>query len=502
MNSTNKNTETVSGLIERVTFHSEESGFAVLWVKISGHRELITVVGTLASVTSGEWLKAQGRWFSDPRHGQQFKAEVLETSQPDTAEGIRRYLGSGMIKGIGPKFASRLVNEFGTKVPDVIERFPRKLLEVDGIGKIRLERIRKAWAEQKSIREIMIFLHSHGVGTSRAFRIYKNYGDEAIPVIQENPYCLANDIWGIGFKTADDLAASLGIEKESDIRARAGVEYVLSELTNEGHCAYPRTGLIERAAAVLEIRSGIVSDAVDHLLAERRLVKRIQNESELIYLTALDMAEHYLARNLAELAQGKHPCPKIDVSKALEWVEQKLGFELAAGQRKAVKEAIEQKVVIITGGPGVGKTTLVNAIVRIFRAKKLRVVLCAPTGRAAISERIFNTFNEIEYQDNGTDWKFSIDLSHELPADIFVEYNQVTTENKFRYILTSANTWKEPLEEAEFLIKIPLKYELEKCSYRTKQLKSNDEFNLYLIEQRDFSPHKELTFSWVETGAN
>ncbi|MBC8277343.1 MAG: ATP-dependent RecD-like DNA helicase [FCB group bacterium] len=383
MNNQNKNTETVSGLIERVTFHSEESGFAVLRVKISGHRELVTVIGTLASVTSGEWLKAQGRWFVDPKFGQQFKAEVLETTQPDTAEGIRRYLGSGLIKGIGPKFAERLVKQFGTKVLDVIERFPRKLLEVDGIGKVRLDRIRKAWTEQKSIREIMIFLHSHGVGTSRAFRIYKTYGDEAIPVIQENPYRLANDIWGVGFKTADDLASSLGIAKESDIRARAGVEYVLSELTNEGHCAYPQNDLIERAAKILEIRSEIVGQAVDHLLEEERLVKRFQNNTDLIYLSALDMSEHYLARNLVELARGKHPCPKIDVSKALEWVEQKLGFKLAVAQREAVEEAIGQKVLIITGGPGVGKTTLVNVIVKIFRAKKLKVMLCAPTGRAA-----------------------------------------------------------------------------------------------------------------------
>ena len=383
LNNQNKNIETISGLIERVTFHSEESGFAVLRVKISGHRDLVTVVGTLASVSSGEWLKAQGRWIVDPTHGQQFKADVLETTQPDTAEGIKRYLGSGLIKGIGPEFASRLVSKFGTKVLDIIERFPRRLLEVDGIGKVRLDRIRKAWAEQKSIREIMIFLHSHGVGTNRAFRIYKTYGDEAIPVIQENPYRLANDIWGIGFKTADDLASSLGISKESDIRARAGVEYVLSEFTNEGHCAYPKNELIERAAKVLEIRSAITSDAVDHLLEEQRLVKRIQNDTELIYLSALDISEHYLARNLIELAQGKHPCPKIDVSKALEWVEQKLGFQLAVAQREAAEEAIRQKVMIITGGPGVGKTTLVNAIVKIFRAKKLKVMMCAPTGRAA-----------------------------------------------------------------------------------------------------------------------
>jgi len=377
------NLEKINGLIERVTFHSEETGFAVLRVKISGHRDLITVVGTLASVTAGEWLEAEGRWMVDSQHGQQFKSELLKTTHPNTAEGIKKYLGSGLIKGIGPHSAERLVKKFGKNVLDVIERFPRRLLEIEGIGPVRYRRIREAWDQQKSIREIMIFLHSHGVGTSRAFRIYKTYGNEAIAKIKENPYRLASNIWGIGFKTADDLALKIGIVKDSDIRARAGVGHILNELTEDGHCAYPRDGLVERTVKILEIPMEIVERALEYELQEKRLVKRNQGERELIYLASLDLSERFLVHNLLALKQEKQYYPQIDSAKAIEWVEKQLGFSLAKGQQEAVQQALEQKVVVITGGPGVGKTTLVNAIVKIFLAKKLKVVLCAPTGRAA-----------------------------------------------------------------------------------------------------------------------
>ena len=219
--------ERISGLVERVTFYSEESGFTVLRVKIRDRRDLVTVVGTLVDATAGEWLGASGHWVVDLRHGPQFKAKVLRTTHPKTVEGIEKYLGSGSIKGIGPHFASRLVAAFGVDVFDVIEKEADRLLEVKGIGPIRQEKITAAWEEQKAVREIMVFLHSQGVGTSRAFRIYKAYGEEAIEKVRGNPYRLAKDIWGIGFKTADQIARNLGIAKESDIRARAGVQFVL-----------------------------------------------------------------------------------------------------------------------------------------------------------------------------------------------------------------------------------------------------------------------------------
>ena len=374
----------VTGVIERVTFHNPESGFVVLQIKARGHRDLVTVVGILPTVTAGEWVDARGRWRIDPQHGQQFKAEILRTSDPNTAEGIEKYLGSGLIKGIGPHFASRLVSAFGTAVFDVIQSTPDRLLEVDGIGEVRKARILGAWKEQKVVREIMVFLHSHGVGTSRAFRIYKAYGEEAIEKVQGDPFRLARDIWGIGFKTADQIAASLGIDRQSDIRARAGVEYVLQALTEDGHCAFPRTGLVKRAVRILEIPAQTVERAIDYETETGRLVQRDSSDgTSLVYLASLYTSEQQLARNLIALSRMPHPCPSIDMVKAVQWVEKKLGLQLAPAQQQAVTEATKSKVMVITGGPGVGKTTLVNAIVKVFGAKKLHVVLCAPTGRAA-----------------------------------------------------------------------------------------------------------------------
>ena len=374
----------MTGLIERVTFHSAETGFAVLRVKVRGQRDLVTVVGTLPSVSAGEWLDAHGRWVVDSEHGQQFKAALLRTSHPNTKEGIEKFLASGLIKGIGPKIAALLVREFGTDVFEVIEKESDRLVEVDGIGKVRKARITQAWQEQRTVREIMVFLHSHGVGTSRAFRIHKVYGEKAIESVQENPYRLVQDVWGIGFKTADQIAESLGVDKHSALRARAGVEFVLQELTTEGHCAFPRPALEDRAVKMLDIPLSIVQTAVGDAIHAERLTERATSErGSLVYLASLDGCEQNLARNLWSLSTGVHPCPPIEVDKAVEWVESRLGFRLAKSQKEALALAVSSKVLVVTGGPGVGKTTLVNAIVKVFRAKKLRVVLCAPTGRAA-----------------------------------------------------------------------------------------------------------------------
>jgi exodeoxyribonuclease V alpha subunit len=377
--------EHLTGLIERVTFHSAETGFAVLRVQVKGRRDLVTLVGTLPETHAGEWVEAEGRWTVDAQHGQQFRADVLKTSRPETAEGMAKYLGSGMVKGIGPKLAQRLVDQFGTAVFEAIERTPQSLLHVEGIGKVRLTKITAAWQEQKVVREIMVFLHSHGVGTARAFRIYKTYGEQAIQQVREDPYRLARDIRGVGFKTADQIAASLGIGRESDLRARAGVEFVLQELTDAGHCAFPREGLVQRAVQMLKITAPTIEAAVEHGVAEGRLVLgEVRDEGgPLLYLAPLDHAERKLAENLVALNRGEHPCPEIDVDKAIGWVERKVGFALADAQREAVRLAVRSKVLVVTGGPGVGKTTVVNAIVQVLRAKRLRIVLCAPTGRAA-----------------------------------------------------------------------------------------------------------------------
>lgn len=375
--------EQLSGFVERVTFHSEESGFCVLRVKVKGMRDLATVVGTLAEVRAGEWLQAEGAWKIDPRHGQQFAATTLRTAPPNTLEGIEKYLASGMIKGIGPHFAKQMVAKFGLNVFDVIEKSPNRLREVDGIGEGRKELITAAWHDQKAVRQIMVFLQGHGVSTSRAFRIYKTYGDAAIEKVKANPYNLARDIWGIGFKTADSIAESLGVDKESAFRAQAGVEYVLQEVTGEGHCAYPRDKLVETAAKMLEIRQEIVEQAVETILAEGRLRQEDCDGQPIVYLSWMHEAERRLAMHLLEQCRGTHPCPGIDAAKAIEWVEARIGLTLADGQRDAVKLALASKVLVITGGPGTGKTTLVNAILKIYQAKQRQVVLCAPTGRAA-----------------------------------------------------------------------------------------------------------------------
>ena len=376
--------EHLTGLIERVTFHNTETGFAVMQVKVRGMHDLVPVLGTLPEVNAGEWIDAQGRWLIDQQYGRQFRAVQLRTSPPNSTEGMAKYLASGLIKGIGPAMAGRLVDAFKTEVFEVIEKAPERLLEVDGIGKGRQAKITVAWHGQKVVREIMVFLHSHGVSTSRAFRIYKTYGDDSIAKVQEDPYRLVRDIWGIGFKTADQIAEKLGIGKQSDLRARAGVEYVLQELTDDGHCAYPRAALAEKSHKMLEIAPEIIEAAILHGLSEGRLVEgKDSKDKPLVYLAGYEMAERRLAEDLMALAHGNHPCPPVDVPKAIQWVEGKIGFSLAAAQREALGLAVKSKVMVITGGPGVGKTTLVNAIVQVLKAKKLKVILCAPTGRAA-----------------------------------------------------------------------------------------------------------------------
>ena len=375
--------EHLAGAIERVTFHSQETGFCVLRVKVRGQRDLVTVVGSAPSVTPGEYLEAFGRWVNDRTHGLQFKADQLAIVPPSTLQGIEKYLGSGMVKGIGPHFARKLVGAFGEKVFDVIEQTPERLEELEGIGPKRRRRVSEAWAEQKVIREIMVFLQSHGVGTGRAVRIFKTYGNEAIAKVSENPYRLALDIWGIGFKTADTIAMKLGISPHSVIRARAGVRHTLQAWCDQGHCAAPREKLTAEAVKLLEIPRETIERAIDAEVEAENLVSEIGDGAELIYLTPLYNAERGCAQQFVELIRGTLPWGGIDSAKAIAWVEGKTGLTLSESQRHAIATVLGNKVTIVTGGPGVGKTTLVNSLLRILRAKGVRVKLCAPTGRAA-----------------------------------------------------------------------------------------------------------------------
>ncbi|WP_395663583.1 ATP-dependent RecD-like DNA helicase [Aestuariivirga sp.] len=375
--------DVLAGIVERVTFHNDENGFCVLRVKARGHRDLVTVVGHSAAIAAGEWITATGEWFNDRTHGLQFKARFLKTTPPTTAEGIEKYLSSGMIRGIGPVYAKKMVKAFGEQVFDIIEANPERLREVDGIGVVRAQRITAAWAEQKAVREIMVFLHSHGVGTARAVRIYKTYGADAIQVMTDNPYRLARDIRGIGFRTADAIAMKLGIEKTAMIRVRAGISYALTEAMDEGHCGLPVEELGPLAVELLDVPKELIQTALDLELAEGTVIADAVGETRCVFLAGLYRSEQAIAERLRTLATGKLPWAWIDPDKALPWIEQKTGLSLAPTQMEAIRLALMAKVLVITGGPGVGKTTIVNSILRILAAKGVNLLLCAPTGRAA-----------------------------------------------------------------------------------------------------------------------
>jgi exodeoxyribonuclease V alpha subunit len=375
--------ESVAGLVERVTFFNEENGFAILKVKVKGQRDLVTVLGSVPAVSPGEWLTAQGRWTRDREHGLQLRADWISLTPPGTREGIERYLGSGMVKGIGPVYAGKLVQKFGEKIFDIIEHESGRLEEVDGIGPNRRRQIKQAWAEQKVIREIMVFLHSHGVGTSRAVRIYKVYGENAVAEVQGNPYALARDIPGIGFKTADQIAQELGIPHDSQLRARAGLRHVLLEATGQGHCALPMEILREETEKLLSVGEKIVKEAMEGAFTQREIVwEKLENDS-LVFLPYLQQAEEGIAACLQRLSVATPNFPPMDFPAALKWVEEKTGKALAPSQTEALRQALSHRALVLTGGPGVGKTTLVNALLKILRAKKVRCHLCAPTGRAA-----------------------------------------------------------------------------------------------------------------------
>ncbi len=375
--------EVLAGLVRRVTYHNAETGYCVLRVKVRGRRDLETVVGTLPAVAEGEAITASGEWVKDRKYGPQFRARFLRTSRPTSIEGIRSYLASGQIHGIGEVYADKLVRAFGEDVFDVIEFRPEELRKVDGIGPVRADSIRKVWAEQKTVREIMVFLHEHGVSTARATRIFTTYGADAVQVMSENPYRVAQDIRGMGFKSADAIAMKLGIARTAMIRVRSGIGFVLAEALDDGHCGLPRDRLVTDAAELLGVSEELVLEALEHELREESLLADTVDDTECIFLSVLHHAESRIAERLRRLLRGRCPWPEIDAGKAIPWAERRTGLELADSQREAVRTALRSKVMVITGGPGVGKTTIVNTILSVLAAKKVRIALCAPTGRAA-----------------------------------------------------------------------------------------------------------------------
>ncbi len=376
-------TETLSGRIERISFHNPETGFAVLRVQQEGKRALATVVGQLASVSAGEEIKAWGRWQQSRDHGLQFQARNIQTAPPQSVEGVERFLGGGLIKGIGPSFAARLVAKFGVEVLEVIDKYSARLEEVEGVGPKRRKQIKESWDRHKALREIMIFLHSHGVGTGRAMRIYKCYGEEAIARIQKDPYCLARDVAGIGFKTADDLAGRLGIAGDAPGRLRAGLVHVLYEAAGRGHSALPEEMWLEQGVELLGVDRTVLEPFRTEMVRKREIAREEAGDGTWIASLELHEAEQRIAERLAALADGAPDYPEIDVPKALAWVQQRTGVVLAGAQCFALEEAWRKRLLVVTGGPGVGKTTLLKAVLEVFTAKKVKVLLAAPTGRAA-----------------------------------------------------------------------------------------------------------------------
>ena len=376
----------IHGYIERITFQSPENGFTVARLKERGKRELTAIVGTMPSVQAGESIACRGRWREDPNYGLQFQVESYEVEAPQSLQGIKKYLGSGLIKGIGPAFAERIVEYHREKTLDIIDGEPDALLSVDGIGPKRLERIKSCWEEQKSIRELMLFLQGYGISPTYAQKVFKTYGEDSRRVIEENPYQLARDVWGIGFKTADQTARKLGIDIQADIRIDAGVEYVLSKLADEGHTCYPREAFLERARQLLEVGPERIEARLEFIEEEERIViqpLKYQGEpAPFIWLKAFHISEQGIARELRRLLESPpavvYPQPEL----GLQAAEAQMGIRLAPNQRQAVASSLREKMHIITGGPGTGKSTIIRAILSIAAPQGGRILLAAPTGRA------------------------------------------------------------------------------------------------------------------------
>ena len=381
----------LSGQIERITFSNEDNGFTIARVRVHGRRDLVTIVGNLISPMPGEVLHMKGTWANHPKFGEQFKVDHYEITIPATVFGIKKYLGSGLIKGIGPVMADRIVKRFGKNALDIIENHIHRLAEIEGIGKKRINMIQIAWDEQRDVRDVMMFLQSHGVSTGYAAKIYKAYGKNAVAMVLNNPFQLAMDVRGIGFVTADKIAEQLGFEKTSEKRLEAGIIHVLEKMSEDGHVYYPQSLLYEKCSEILQVDSGLLEKPLTAIKETKKIVvedfktydgKR-ERQSNSVFLSRYHVSETGIARFLLKLTFAKLPFSAVDAKKAIKWVEPQLGIFLAASQVDAILLALSSPVMVLTGGPGTGKTTIINAILKIYVRLKLKVMMAAPTGRAA-----------------------------------------------------------------------------------------------------------------------
>ena len=364
-------------IVERITYTNEQNGFTVLKVRAKGHSDLVPVVGNMAAVNVGSVLLVSGEWKTDAKYGLQFAADSWKEKLPATVAGIERYLGSGLVKGIGPKFARRIVEKFGVSTLDTIEQTPDKLIEVEGIGEKRVSAIKTAWAEQKEIKNVMLFLQEHQVSTTHAIKIFKTYGAESINVVKENPYRLVDDIWGIGFKTADTIAVKMGFDKEGYPRCRSGLMYTLSEASNDGHCYLPRANLLKNAAEILETDEERLDLAIGDMLTSGDVHLE---EPDKIYLMPFYHSEQGVSQRLASIARAQN---RFRADGAPVRTDKKDGITYDEVQKEAIRLALQSKVMILTGGPGTGKTTTTKGIIATIIASGGEILLCAPTGRAA-----------------------------------------------------------------------------------------------------------------------
>ena len=446
--------DTLQGILERIVFENPDNGYTVGRFSARGHPELVTVVGNLVSVNPGESLILQGTWVNTARYGRQFKIERYETILPANIMGLRKYLGSGLIKGIGPKMAARIVNKFGMDTMDVIEQAPEKLARIPGIGRKRVKMIRQAWDAQREIKNVMLFLQSHDVSTAHAAKIYKTYENDAIPVVTENPYRLADDIYGIGFVTADTIAQKLGMEKDAPQRVQAGIKYVLSQKADEGHVFQHRVELIEACQEILEqepeaIEVGILalSEKEEIILPAYSIEQPSQEIEELvipiveeeesqtappaadtdaIYLAPFYYAELGVANQFSRLlsSRNRERNSPLDIDTSLRHLEMEMHIRFAPQQREAIHTALSEQAMILTGGPGTGKTTTTVGMIRLFEAEGRRIALTAPTGRAAkrLSEttgreaKTIHRLLEFSPQENG----FKRNRRNPLEADVVI----------------------------------------------------------------------------------
>lgn len=391
-------------VVERITYQNPENGYTILKCRVKDYADLVPVIGNLLDVNVGSVLLVEGNWKVDSKYGRQFVAESWEETLPATVYGMEKYLGSGLIKGVGPKFAKRIVQKFGVDTFTIIEDNVQLLIEVEGIGNKRVQMIAESWERQKEVKNVMLFLQDNGVSTSYAAKIYKTYGNDSIPVVKENPYRLADDIWGIGFKTADQIATKLGFEKNSFVRLRSGIMYTLSELSNDGHVYAEKQQLIKAASELLEAEESYIVMTMDEMLQkedliqEKSIVKLDENKEpiEAIYLPPFYYAEIGVAGKMKKLVttpgrdrlwtglmKARAESGKDDLSVDVEAIEKKVGMTYDDVQRDAIRLAATAKVMVLTGGPGTGKTTTTHGIISAYRAYGLRILLAAPTGRAA-----------------------------------------------------------------------------------------------------------------------